>query len=186
VVFVEGAAPSERVRARVTVDNRTFLRARVEVVLSPGPDRVDPGCVHAGVCGGCSLRHVAPSAQRASKQVALVEALTRIGRVDLREVDVRPPLGVEPGGHRTRARLAVGPRGELGHRVAGGRAVVDLAACPVLHPALERARAAARARLGPGPEAELLLVTDGARVAFALDPPRAGLEDLGAAGARDV
>ena len=52
-VFVSGGVPGDLVDARVTQDAGTFLRARVESVLEPSPDRVRPACPLAGACGGC-------------------------------------------------------------------------------------------------------------------------------------
>ncbi len=90
VMFVGGAAPDERVRVKVLKDNSSFLRARVERVLAPGPARVEPACGHYEVCGGCSLQHVAHPTQVKSKAAALISTLRRVGRLDLDEVDMRP------------------------------------------------------------------------------------------------
>ncbi|MDQ2826909.1 MAG: TRAM domain-containing protein, partial [Actinomycetota bacterium] len=44
VVFVEGALPGERVRARLTDTRKDFARAVAVEILVPSPDRVAPPC----------------------------------------------------------------------------------------------------------------------------------------------
>lgn len=179
VVFVAGAAPSERVRVEILKDNRSFLRARVVEVLAPSPVRVEPRCPHFEACGGCTLQHVAPEAQTESKDRAMREAVARVGKVDLAGVEVAPPWSGAAYGYRTRARLAVGPQREVGYREKASHRIVDVTVCPILAPPLERARGvlreAARAavreprKVRPPREApELHLVAAGERVSAAL------------------
>lgn len=164
-VFVAGAAPQERLRARVTQDNKRFLRAEALSVIEPGPARVNPACVHYGRCGGCSLQHVAAEAQTESKDLALTQTLQRVGRV---RAERRPAAwsGLAYG-YRARLRLAWSVEGALGLRAARSRAVVPLTACPVLAPELERAALSLCQRLAgrrPRRALELRLLTNGARV----------------------
>ena len=74
VVFVADALPGERVRARTVKSGRDADEARTLEVLTASPDRVEPGCAHFGLCGGCVLQHLSPPAQRHFKQRQLAEA----------------------------------------------------------------------------------------------------------------
>ena len=80
-MFIEGALPGERVRFRVLKRRRQWDEAGLVEVLSASPDRVVPRCAHFGVCGGCSLQHLAPDAQLAAKERQLLDNLQRIGGV---------------------------------------------------------------------------------------------------------
>ena len=82
VVFVSGALPGERVRARQTGRNRHFDEAEAFEVLEASPQRVQPRCPHFGVCSGCVLQHLGQDAQIAAKQQVLLENLSRIGHVE--------------------------------------------------------------------------------------------------------
>jgi 23S rRNA (uracil1939-C5)-methyltransferase len=104
-VFIDGALPGERVRFRVFKHRAAFDEARLEEVLTPSPDRVPPPCPHFGLCGGCALQHLAPSAQLAVKQSQLLETLLRIGGARPRLV--LPPVTGSVWGYRRRARLGV-------------------------------------------------------------------------------
>ena len=176
VVFVEGAAPSERVRAEVIKDNPRFLRARVVEVLEPSPERVTPTCTHYERCGGCELQHVSVQAQLQSKHDAVLTTLQKIGR--LSPVRALAPWSGAGYGYRARARFAVSADGRLGYREKRGRRVVGVDECPVLHPALQRLL---RGKV-PGRRAnlELSAVTDGERVAAAWRPdgPRLVVEGV--------
>jgi predicted RNA-binding protein with TRAM domain len=72
-VFVAGALPGERVRARQTGRNRHFDEAETIEVLEASPQRVTPRCPHFGVCSGCVLQHLDQDAQIAAKQNVLLE-----------------------------------------------------------------------------------------------------------------
>ncbi len=94
VVFVAGAVPGDRVRARVFKRKRGFAEARLLEVLEASDLRTTPRCEYAATCGGCKWQHVEYPAQLAMKGEQAVSALTR-ARLDLGAADVRPPLGAE-------------------------------------------------------------------------------------------
>ncbi len=83
VVFVRGALPGDRVRARVTKVKRGFAEAGAETVLDPSAQRVEAPCRHFGIgkCGGCRFQDLSYDAQVAAKEQQVRDALTRIGRI---------------------------------------------------------------------------------------------------------
>lgn len=105
VVFVEGALPGERVVADTVRRKPSYEIARVSEVLRPSALRVVPRCPHFGVCGGCVMQHLEPSAQVAIKQRALEDTFWHVGK--LRPLRVLPPLHGPTWGYRFRARLSV-------------------------------------------------------------------------------
>jgi 23S rRNA (uracil1939-C5)-methyltransferase len=134
-VFIEGALPGELVRFRVFKRRRQLDEAGLVAVLRASPDRVAPCCAHFGVCGGCSLQHLAPGAQLAAKERQLLETLARIGRV--RPLRVLPPLRGPEWAYRRRARLGVKHVHKKGRVLVGFRErhkpyVADLKRCEVL------------------------------------------------------
>lgn len=138
-IFVSGALTGERVVAKLTAKHRQYDEAEVIEVLQASPDRVEPGCAHFGVCGGCALQHLAPEAQIAAKQTTLLENLVRIGDVEPKRV--LDPLQGEPWAYRRRGRLSVRHvekkgRVLVGFRETNGKYVADLARCPVVLPAV--------------------------------------------------
>lgn len=136
-VFVDGALPGERVRARLVKRHRQYDDAAAEEILQASPDRVEPRCAHVSVCSGCSLQHLDPLRQIEFKQKQLMDSLERIGKV--RPERVLPALQREIWGYRRKARLSVRfvekkGRALVGFREANGRYVAEIEHCPVLDP----------------------------------------------------
>jgi tRNA/tmRNA/rRNA uracil-C5-methylase (TrmA/RlmC/RlmD family) len=105
VVLVAGAIPGERVRVRITRDERRWAEAEVVSVTSPSPGRREPPCPHAADCGGCDLQHASREAQLAMKRDLVVDAFRRIGRLDVAAMLEGPRAGFEE--FRSRNRIAV-------------------------------------------------------------------------------
>jgi 23S rRNA (uracil1939-C5)-methyltransferase len=75
VVFVRGAVPGDRVRARVTKAKRSFAEADAVEILEPSPDRIEPASPHPG-----APWQVLPyERQLAEKEAQVRDALERLG-----------------------------------------------------------------------------------------------------------
>lgn len=103
--FIEGALPGERVRFRYHDKRPRYDTGATLEVLAPSPDRTVPPCRSYGVCGGCSLQHLAAPAQIRAKQQILAETLQHVGRVQ--PAVWLPPIQGPAFGYRRRARLGV-------------------------------------------------------------------------------
>jgi 23S rRNA (uracil1939-C5)-methyltransferase len=190
-LFVAGALPGERVRARVV--GRVGARrgdgwqARVTDVLDAAPERIEPACPHFGPCGGCTVQHLSPSAQAAWKRRQVVEALTRRG---FPAPDVDAAVCVPPG-ERRRCTVAWRrtPRGALvGFHAQDSHRLEDVRTCAMLAPALfallEPLRALVRDIARPGDHGQAILTltdsgVDGALV-LARSPDLTARERLAA------
>jgi len=134
-VFVAGALPGETVEYRIRRRERSHDEAELLQVIEASPQRVTPGCEHFGICGGCSLQHLAPEAQRGVKDNMLREALRRIGKVE--PETWLPPLHGDAWAYRRRARLGarfVHAKGRslVGFREKMSSYVADVKHCKVL------------------------------------------------------
>ncbi|MCP1337453.1 class I SAM-dependent RNA methyltransferase [Futiania mangrovi] len=188
-VHVPLTAPGDLVRARVA-----GARAEVLEVLEEGPDRVPAPCPAFGTCGGCSVQHLSAPAQADFKRQAVLGALAAHGIEAVVDATVATPPGT-----RRRAALTLRPRerntAAVGFQARGTNAVVDLDACPVLHPALSALiaplKALAPRLLKPKSEMRAHLLLTGAGVDLELAggraPDAALLMDLAEfAGAHDL
>lgn len=105
--FIADALPGEQVRFRYTEISKDADEGQCMVVDQPSPHRVEPGCEHFGLCGGCSMQHLAPEQQIVFKQKQMLDQLQRIGKVQSEAV-AAPVVGAsadEVWGYRRRARL---------------------------------------------------------------------------------
>jgi 23S rRNA (uracil1939-C5)-methyltransferase len=89
VVFVRGAVPGDRVRARVTKSKKSFGEADTVELLDPSPDRIEPVAPHPG-----APWQVLPyERQLGEKEAQVRDALTRIGGFE--DPPVEPILGAD-------------------------------------------------------------------------------------------
>lgn len=146
VIFVRGAVPGDRVRARVTRRKKGHGEARVLEVLTPSPNRVPPVCQHSADCGGCEWQTLAYPTQLVFKQRQVVESLEHIGHLEGFEVErIR---GMEqPWRYRNKMEFSFGEddtgRLALGlHRRGSWRDIVDIVDCRLASARMNRARLA--------------------------------------------
>jgi 23S rRNA (uracil1939-C5)-methyltransferase len=134
-VFVEGALPGERVAYTTLKRKPSFEIARADAIVRPSAERAVPRCPHFPVCGGCSMQHLDPAAQVASKQRSLEDALWHIGRV--RPQEILPAIHGPAWGYRHRARLSarfVARKGGVlvGFHERRSSYVADMLSCAIL------------------------------------------------------
>jgi len=91
VTFVSMVAPGDIVDLQVTRKRKRFAEARVTYIHKLSDIRVEPSCEHFGVCGGCKWQHLPYPEQLKFKEKQVVDALVRIGKLEL--PDVNPILG---------------------------------------------------------------------------------------------
>jgi len=103
--------------------------------ITPGPHRQTPPCRHFANCGGCQLQHADDAALADFVRDRVLNAARGQGL----EPDALLPVHLSPPHTRRRAGLhglRTAKGAVLGYREGGSHRVVDLAECPVLHPAL--------------------------------------------------
>lgn len=93
VIFVDGSkvVPGDEVQLLVSKSKKRFSEGRVLRINKFSPDRVEPFCVHFGDCGGCKWQHVPYETQLAQKERQVLDQLSRIGKIALRNTS--PILG---------------------------------------------------------------------------------------------
>lgn len=136
-VFVADTLPGETIRYYRIRRRASHDEGRLDTVLHPSPARVEPGCAHFGLCGGCALQHLDVNEQVRFKQQQLLSALQRIGGVT--PDSILNPVTDSAWAYRRRARLGVKhvPKkgGTLvGFRERGNPFIAELSGCEVLIP----------------------------------------------------
>ncbi len=91
VVFIPYGAPGDIADVKIDRKKHSFAEGHIERLVKPSEFRIDPKCQHFGVCGGCKWQHIPYEKQLECKQQTVVDALTRIGKIDIPEVT--PILG---------------------------------------------------------------------------------------------
>jgi 23S rRNA (uracil1939-C5)-methyltransferase len=100
VVFVSGALPGDRVRARLTRAKRSFGEAEAVEVVNPSAGRVADRCLHGGgPCPGAPWQGLPYERQLHEKSKQVDEALRRLGALEGFELEP-----AEPAAHQWRYR----------------------------------------------------------------------------------
>jgi 23S rRNA (uracil1939-C5)-methyltransferase len=90
-VFVPHALPGETVEVIIVEVKKSYAKGNLKAVIKPSANRCEPKCPIYYQCGGCQLQHADYSEQVKLKRQMVVDAVTRIGKLD--DVTIHPTLG---------------------------------------------------------------------------------------------
>lgn len=90
-VLIQDAVPGDLVNVSVFKKKSSYLEGKAVEILRSSEYRVNPKCIHFGVCGGCKWQNLAYSAQLRFKQDEVENNLKRIG--GFHDLKVSPILG---------------------------------------------------------------------------------------------
>lgn len=141
-LFLKDAVIGDRVRAKIIKTKKNYGFARVEEILEPSKDRVEPKCPVARPCGGCTLQHFNYKKQLEYKFHKVKNCLERIGGLENIESKMEPIYGMEETFYyRNKAQFPVGTDKD-GNLVTGfyaGRThtIIDCRHCVIQHPVNE-------------------------------------------------
>ncbi len=141
-VFVPFTLPGETVSATLALPRNGFVRASLDRVITPSPQRVTPPCPYFTHCGGCSLQHSSYELQLATQRQVLRETLERAGVTPPNETST---LAADPYHYRNRIRLhvhtpsAAKPSWQLGYLARRSGRLLPVGQCPIAAASLEAA-----------------------------------------------
>lgn len=131
-VFTPLTAPGDVARVRVVKAAKNYAYGRLEELVSPSADRMEPDCPCFAQCGGCCYRHITYEAELGIKAARVKDALTRIG--GFHSLPVRPILGADSrDGYRNKALLPLGTKKDgslsMGFYAVNSHRIVDCEEC---------------------------------------------------------
>lgn len=135
VIFVPFCLPGEKVRVRIFRNDKNHSRADLIEVLSPSPDRAEPGCPLFGECGGCQYQHLSYPAQLAWKTRQVRELLQHMAGIEFPVLPCHPSpriwnyrSKITPHFDRPKDGV-IGPIGFLPNGRRSGQ--IDVPRCPI-------------------------------------------------------
>ena len=143
VVFIPGAIAGETVRARIVNVGKTCAHGKIEKVLTASSHRVQPECPDFPDCGGCDFWHMDYDEECRLKQQRVIDALTRIGGVEITELPMHGAPRCE--GYRNKVQFPVAAqkgRAAAGFFRARTHEVIDIQSCRIQPECADRVRAA--------------------------------------------
>jgi 23S rRNA (uracil1939-C5)-methyltransferase len=168
-IFIDFCAPGDRIKCRIVAGHPNWIQGELVEIEEASPQRVKPVCPLYGICGGCSMQHLAYEAQLRAKTAVLKDTLAHIGGFTPPEPEIFPS---PPLGYRNRVELhrcdkpALSP---VAFRARKSETLIPITACPVADPAIQAALK--KKALLPPPEKnrftvyarEDLLISEGGR-----------------------
>jgi 23S rRNA (uracil1939-C5)-methyltransferase len=128
--FVPGLLPGEIGQVQIVEQKKNWQRGKLLSVIQESEERIHPPCTVFGVCGGCQLQHLKYAQTLEWKRRWVEDALTRIGKVSLENVEVYPTLGMEePWRYRNKARIHHGEQNTLGYYQEKSNSTVRFSDC---------------------------------------------------------
>lgn len=122
-LFVKDALIGDTVLARILKDKKTYAYAKVEEIVTPSKDRVQPPCPVSRQCGGCQLQALSYQRELQFKENKVRNNLLRIGGFSKECLDqvFEPIVGADEGldyRYRNKAQYPIG-NDKNGNPVAG-------------------------------------------------------------------
>ena len=110
-VFVPTSAIGDRLSVRILKLKKTYAFSKIEKILSPSKDRIEPDCPVFSKCGGCTFRHISYESELAYKQNYVYNCIKRIGGIDLAP---QPIKSLSPYFYRNKAQYPINTEGQAG------------------------------------------------------------------------
>lgn len=89
-IFVPATAVGDEITAHILKIKKTYAFAKVESVIIPSKDRIEPECPVYIKCGGCVFSHMSYDAEKEIKENHVKECFKRIGGI---EPEFEPIIG---------------------------------------------------------------------------------------------
>lgn len=134
-VFVEGALPDEVVKIKIVEVKKNYAVGDLLEIIKSSAERIEPRCSIYSECGGCQLQHLSYNAQLKWKRRQVVDALKRIGKID---VTVKDTIGMsDPWRYRNKMQFPVGrtkSKIQIGCFAKSSHKVIDTDSCLIQRP----------------------------------------------------
>lgn len=128
--FIPFAIPGETVEIKIVEEKKNFQRARLEEVVTPSKDRIDPLCPYFFKCGGCAYQHISYPRQLELKRQVVHNSLKRIGGID---IEVNPVVGMDnPWRYRNKVEWHTGQGADqltMGYYINDSRVLMNIDSC---------------------------------------------------------
>lgn len=136
-VFVPHGLPGEQVEVTITEVKKSYAKGKLKAILKPIAARCQPRCSIYYECGGCQLQHVAYNEQLILKRQTVIDAVTRIGKIN--DVIIHPTIGAEDSWYyRNKMQFPIGTvngKVAIGCFAQGTHNIINTEHCYIQHEA---------------------------------------------------
>lgn len=131
VIFVENTCPGDRVRIKITKQNKTYSFGQLVEIINPSKHRVKPFCPMQKVCGACQIQFIDYKEQLKIKQ-QIVKDYSRSLNLEVGETVPSPEIK----GYRHKIQYPVSETKNSKRIIAGyykpkSHEIVNIKYCPI-------------------------------------------------------
>ena len=139
-IIVPNTLPNEEVSLKLVKLNKNHAFGKLQHIISPSKERIEPPCPVANQCGGCQLQHQTYEGQLKFKQSFVQTEFDKYP--NLRHVLVHPTLSSkQPLEYRNKAQFVIShfktkseSYKQVGLYAANSHRVIDINQCYIQHP----------------------------------------------------
>ena len=139
-VFVDGAISDEIVEIKIIKIEKNFGIGKLLKIIKASEYREEPQCAIYNKCGGCNIQHINYMGQLAFKRQRVVDAVTRIGKLD--NVIIHNTIGMDnPYRYRNKVQLPVGNNNgkiQIGFYAPRSHEIIDMVTCHIQEEVADR------------------------------------------------
>ncbi len=103
-VFVPQAAIGDTLEVKILKVKSNCAFGKIERIISPSTDRIEPDCPVFSKCGGCVYRHISYASELKIKEQRVEDCVRRIGKLDMSPNKI---VGGEEQRYRNKAQYPV-------------------------------------------------------------------------------
>ena len=105
VIFVPFTASGDEAEVEIISQKKNFARGKLRHLDKKSLLRTEPRCPYFGACGGCQLQHLNYQAQVEAKRMFIIDALQRIGKIDVTNIKITVIPSQQQWNYRRHVRL---------------------------------------------------------------------------------
>ena len=125
-VFVPLSAIGDKLKVKIVKLKKNYAFAKIEEIIVPSEDRIEPDCPVFSKCGGCTYRHISYESELKFKQNSVYNCIKRIGGIDLAP---QPIKSLSFLGYRNKAQYPVSEEGKVGFYSTHSHRIVPCNTC---------------------------------------------------------
>lgn len=132
-VFVPGSIIGEKLYIKIIKVEKSYAIGKIINIAEASENRVEPICSIYKRCGGCHLQHISYEGQLQFKRQRVVDALTRIGKLE--NIRIHQTLGMDnPYRYRNKVQLPVEAMDgniKIGFYASRSHEIIDMDKCHI-------------------------------------------------------
>lgn len=137
-VFIPYSLPKETLEISIIKKHKNYSEAKVEKILVPSQQRIEPLCRFFYSCGGCNLQFADDGYQKTLRYAAAVEAFERATKLKSGKDYECTFVSGSDWGYRSRFQFHISAAKRFAQKMQNSNALAEIDDCPVAVPEIRK------------------------------------------------